>query len=62
MTEGAKGGSANGRLTRRAMIAGAGGAALAAPLLAQKLVDLGLPVTLADLDAALMTTFPRFFP
>lgn len=26
------------------------------------LVDLGLPVTLADLDAALMTTFPRFFP
>lgn len=43
MTEGAKGGSANGRLTRRAMIAGAGGAALAAPLLAQKLVDLGLP-------------------
>ncbi len=26
------------------------------------LVDLGLPVTLADLDAALMATFPRFFP
>ncbi len=26
------------------------------------LVDLGLPVTLADLDAALMSTFPRFFP
>ncbi len=26
------------------------------------LVDLGLPVTMADLDAALMTTFPRFFP
>jgi lipoyl(octanoyl) transferase len=26
------------------------------------LVDLGLPVTLADLDAALMTTFRRFFP
>lgn len=26
------------------------------------LVDLGLPVTLADLDTALMTTFPRFFP
>jgi DMSO/TMAO reductase YedYZ molybdopterin-dependent catalytic subunit len=38
MSEGAK-----GRLSRRAMIAGAGGAALAAPLLAQKLVDLGLP-------------------
>ncbi len=31
------------RLTRRALIAGAGGAALAAPALAQKLVDLGLP-------------------
>ena len=26
------------------------------------LVDLGLPVTLADLDAALITTFPRYFP
>jgi len=26
------------------------------------LVDLGLPVTLADLDAALMATFPRCFP
>ena len=26
------------------------------------LVDLGLPVTMADLDAALLTTFPRFFP
>lgn len=26
------------------------------------LVDLGLPVTIADLDAALMATFPRFFP
>lgn len=26
------------------------------------LVDLGLPVTLADLDAALLATFPRFFP
>jgi len=26
------------------------------------LVDLGLPVTLADLDAALMATFPRAFP
>ncbi len=26
------------------------------------LVDLGLPVTMADLDAALMATFPRFFP
>ncbi|EEW25491.1 lipoate-protein ligase B [Rhodobacter ferrooxidans] len=26
------------------------------------LVDLGLPVTLADLDAALLHTFPRFFP
>lgn len=26
------------------------------------LVDLGLPVTLADLDTALMATFPRFFP
>lgn len=26
------------------------------------LVDLGLPVTMADLDAALMRTFPRFFP
>lgn len=38
MSEGAK-----GKLSRRAMIAGAGGAALAAPLLAQKLVDLGLP-------------------
>jgi lipoyl(octanoyl) transferase len=25
-------------------------------------VDLGLPVTLADLDAALMATFPRAFP
>jgi lipoyl(octanoyl) transferase len=26
------------------------------------LVDLGLPVTLQDLDLALKTTFPRFFP
>jgi lipoyl(octanoyl) transferase len=26
------------------------------------LVDLGLPVTMADLDAALMATFPRYFP
>jgi len=26
------------------------------------LVDLGLPVTMADLDAALMATFPRFVP
>lgn len=26
------------------------------------LVDLGLPVTMADLDHALKTTFPRFFP
>ncbi len=26
------------------------------------LVDLGLPVTFADLDAALAATFPRFFP
>jgi lipoyl(octanoyl) transferase len=26
------------------------------------LVDLGLPVTLADLDAALAASFPRFFP
>jgi len=26
------------------------------------LVDLGLPVTLADVDAALIRTFPRFFP
>ncbi len=26
------------------------------------LVDLGLPVTMADLDAALLKTFPRFFP
>lgn len=26
------------------------------------LVDLGLPVTLGDVDAALMATFPRFFP
>jgi lipoyl(octanoyl) transferase len=26
------------------------------------LVDLGLPVSFADLDAALMATFPRFFP
>ncbi|HMO71142.1 MAG TPA: lipoyl(octanoyl) transferase LipB [Paracoccaceae bacterium] len=26
------------------------------------LVDLGLPVTMADLDAALMATFPRAFP
>ncbi len=26
------------------------------------LVDLGLPVTLADLDTALARTFPRFFP
>lgn len=26
------------------------------------LVDLGLPVTLDDLDVALKTTFPRFFP
>ncbi len=31
------------KLSRRAVIAGAGGAALAAPLVAQKLVDLGLP-------------------
>lgn len=31
------------RLTRRALIAGAGGAALAAPVLGQKLIDLGLP-------------------
>ncbi|MFM7348258.1 MAG: molybdopterin-dependent oxidoreductase [Erythrobacter sp.] len=31
------------RLTRRALIAGAGTAALAAPVLGQKLVDLGLP-------------------
>jgi DMSO/TMAO reductase YedYZ molybdopterin-dependent catalytic subunit len=34
---------ANSKLTRRALIAGAGGAALAAPVLAQKLIDLGLP-------------------
>ena len=26
------------------------------------LVDLGMPVTMADLDAALLATFPRFFP
>lgn len=26
------------------------------------LVDLGLPVTMADLDTALASTFPRFFP
>lgn len=26
------------------------------------LVDLGLPVTMADLDVALRSTFPRFFP
>ena len=26
------------------------------------LADLGLPVTMADLDAALMATFPRYFP
>ena len=26
------------------------------------LVDLGLPVSMADVDAALMQTFPRFFP
>ena len=26
------------------------------------LVDLGLPVTLQDMDAALMATFPRAFP
>jgi lipoyl(octanoyl) transferase len=26
------------------------------------LVDLGLPVTMADLDAALTRTFPRHFP
>lgn len=26
------------------------------------LVDLGLPVTMGDLDVALKTTFPRFFP
>ncbi|MDZ4093295.1 MAG: lipoate-protein ligase B, partial [Paracoccaceae bacterium] len=26
------------------------------------LVDLGLPVTMADLDAALVATFARFFP
>jgi lipoyl(octanoyl) transferase len=25
------------------------------------LVDLGLPVTMADLDAALMATFPKAF-
>ena len=31
------------RITRRALIAGAGGAALAAPAIGQKLVDLGLP-------------------
>jgi len=31
------------RLTRRALIAGVGGAALAAPVLAQKLIDLALP-------------------
>ena len=31
------------RLTRRALIAGVGGAALAAPVLAQKIIDLGLP-------------------
>ncbi|MBI1402901.1 MAG: molybdopterin-dependent oxidoreductase [Porphyrobacter sp.] len=32
-----------GRLSRRALLAGAGGAALAGPVLARKLVDLGLP-------------------
>jgi DMSO/TMAO reductase YedYZ molybdopterin-dependent catalytic subunit len=32
-----------GRLTRRTLIAGAGTTALAAPLLAQKVIDLGLP-------------------
>jgi len=32
-----------GRLTRRALIAGASGAALAGPVLGQRLVDLGLP-------------------
>jgi lipoyl(octanoyl) transferase len=26
------------------------------------LVDLGLPVTMADLDAALLAEFPRHFP
>jgi DMSO/TMAO reductase YedYZ molybdopterin-dependent catalytic subunit len=34
---------ASSKLTRRALIAGAGGAALATPVLAQKLIDLGLP-------------------
>ena len=33
----------SGKLTRRALIAGAGGAALAGPVLGQKLIDLGLP-------------------
>ncbi len=33
----------NSKLTRRALIAGAGGAALAAPVLGQKIIDLGLP-------------------
>lgn len=33
----------SGKLTRRGLIAGAGGAALAAPALAQQLIDLGLP-------------------
>lgn len=33
----------DGRLTRRALIAGAGTAALATPVLGQKLIDLGLP-------------------
>lgn len=33
----------DGRLTRRALIAGAGTAALTAPVLGQKLIDLGLP-------------------
>ncbi len=42
------------RFTRRALIAGAGTAALAAPVLAQKMVDLGLPggPSLRDLEPA----------
>ncbi|PLK22957.1 oxidase [Porphyrobacter sp. TH134] len=45
---------AGSTLTRRALIAGAGGAALAAPVLAQSLVDLGLPggPSLRPLDPA----------
>lgn len=45
---------AGSALTRRALIAGAGGAALAAPVLAQRLVDLGLPggPSLRPLDPA----------